>query len=276
MRATVPGPGLAGSVANSTGFALRDQLLSRRWLRRSHPFPHIVAYDVFVPSVYEALVRRVSDAVRALGTHSYLEGHDIFGTTVTAQTAADLAPLTSRGWHDLLACLVGVRATGHVALGMHHHRIGSADGFPHNDLNLGWFAADPAPGAIELTQPDLVEYTTGAAKAAGVAPRETVRAVAALYYLANGDWQPGDGGTTGLYARASDPVSKPAMVVPPIDNSLFAFECTPTSWHSFISNRRRERNSIIMWLHRSKTEVIARWGADAIVPYGKRPAQRAQ
>ena len=255
---------------------LANYLLSRRWLRRSHPFPHVVAYDVFVPGVYEALVRRVRAAVEALGTHSYLDGHDIFGTTVTAQTAAGLEPFTLRAWHDLLAHVAGVPATGHVALGMHHHKVRSADGFTHNDLNAGWFAADPAPGAIELTRPDLLEYTTGAAKVGGVSPRETVRAVAAIYYLANGPWQPGDGGTTGLYTTAGDPTHQPAMVVPPIDNSLLIFECTPTSWHGFISNRRRERNSIIMWLHRPKSDVVARWGASAIVPYGRTPGQQAR
>jgi hypothetical protein len=254
---------------------LSDSLLSRRWLRRSHPFVHIVAYDVFVPGVYEALSARFREVVGTLGGHSYLDGHDIFGTTVTPESAGGLHPLSSRAWHDLLASLAGVRATGHLALGMHHHKVGSADGFPHNDLNVGWFAGDPEPTAVELSRPDAVEYTTGIARRAGVVPRETVRAVAAIFYLANGPWQPGDGGSTGLYRRATDPVRRPAVVVPPIDNSLLVFECTPTSWHGFISNRRRPRNSIIMWLHRPKAEVIARWGAEAIVPYGRRPSPEA-
>lgn len=275
MRADTPYPGGA-TGARALPLArtpLRDCLQSRRWLWRTHPFPHIVAYDVFVPAVHEALARRVREAVGAFGGHSYLDGHDIFGATITAATADEVWPFTSREWHDMLARLLRVQPTGHVALGIHHHRIGSADGFPHNDVNMGWFAADPPPGAIELTRPEAVEYTTGVAKSPGVMPRETVRAVAALYYVANGDWQPGDGGTTGLYARSSDPVREPAMIVPPIDNSLLVFECTPTSWHGFIGNNRRERSTIIMWLHRPKDEVIRRWGARAIVPYGQRPRQ---
>jgi len=254
-----------------SGHPLAGYLLSRRWLRRSHPFAHVVAYDVFVPGVYAALCARFDEMLAGLNGHAYLDAHDIFGTTVTPASAAGLQPFASRAWHDLLATIVGVRATGHVALGMHHHKVGSADGFPHNDLNSGWFAADPGPGAIELSQPEVVEYTTGTLRRPGVQPRENVRAVAVLYYLANGLWQPGDGGSTGLYTRASDPVRRPALVVPPLDNSLLAFECTPTSWHGFISNRRRPRNSIIMWLHRPKAEVVARWGAGAIVPYGRRP-----
>lgn len=255
-----------------TNSVLRHYLLSRRWLRRSWPFPHVVAYDVFVPGVYQALVGRVRQSLRGLGNHSYLDGHDIFGTTVTPDIAVGLEPLTLRAWHDFLAELTGVHATGHVALGIHHHRVGSANGFPHNDLNLGWFASDPTVNAIELSRPEAVEYTTGVARAAGIIPRETVRAIAALFYLDNGSWQQGDGGATGLYARGTDPTNKPALIVPPLDNSLLIFECTPTSWHGFISNRRHPRNSIIMWLHRPKNEVVARWGADAIVAYGRRPA----
>lgn len=254
--------------------ALRHYLLSRRWLRRSWPFPHIVAYDVFVPPVYAALVARLRQALSGLGGASYLDAHDIFGMTVSPETAAGFEPLTLRAWHDFLADLTGVRATGHVALGVHHHRLGSADGFPHNDLNLGWFAADPAVGAIELSRPDVVEYTTGIARTPGIIPRETVRAVAALFYLDNGPWRPGDGGVTALYTGGTDAAREPSLIVPPVDNSLLVFECTPTSWHGFISNRRRPRNSIIMWLHRPKSEILMRWGAGAIVPYGRRPEVR--
>jgi hypothetical protein len=52
--------------------------------------------------------------------------------------------------------------------------------------------------------------------------------------------------------------------VPPINNSMLLFECTPYSYHSFISNRRSVRNCLVMWLHRPKEEVTARWGETVI------------
>lgn len=249
---------------------LAGYLSSRRWLRRSHPFPHIVAFDVFTPEVYDRLVTRFRQIMAEVGDRSYLDDHDIFGATVTPEIASGLEPFTTRAWHDLLAGLMSVRATGHVAMGMHHHRVGSADGFPHNDVNEGWFAGDPGPDEIELSRPHLVEYTTGNARAAGVHPRCAVRAVAALYYLDNALWYPGAGGVTGLYSRSDAPIRRPEMSVPPLNNSMLIFECTPWSWHGFISNQQA-RNSIIMWLHRCKSEVISRWGEKAIVPYGHRP-----
>jgi hypothetical protein len=248
---------------------LEGVLASRRWLRRSWPFEHIVAQHVFVADVYYQLEAAYHDALTRAGGRAYLEAHDISGTTMTEELAPSFQPLTTREWHDLLASLVGVEATGHVACGLHHHEVGSADGFPHNDLNPGWFADDPEADAIEFAQPNVVSYTTGATGAQAVQPRETVRAVAALYYLANADWRAGDGGATGLYRTQADPPRRPALIVPPLNNSLLVFECTPTSWHGFISNRRHPRNTIIMWLHRRKENAVERWGADAIIPYGE-------
>ena len=259
----------AGATIPATT-SLAGMLGRRRWIRRVTPFPHIVAYDVFEPPIYARLEQSFHQILDGIAQQGYLEGHDIYGTTIGASLAPMLEPLSSRAWHDLLARITGVQATGHVALGLHHHTVGSADGFPHNDLNPGWFADDPPPGAIELSDPSVVEYTTGVAHVASVRPREVVRAVAALFYLSNGNWEPGDGGTTGMYRGAADDPNRPVLVVPPLDNSLLVFECTPVSWHGFIGNRRRPRNSMIMWLHRPKADVVARWGESAIVPYGRR------
>jgi hypothetical protein len=250
---------------------LETQLLSRRWVNRSRPFPHIVANDVFVPDVYDRLCRNFRETLRVINNAGYLDDHDIFGATITPATAALFEPLTTRAWHDLIAGLVGVHATGHVAVGVHHHRAGSADGFPHNDLNLGWFPGSPASDCVRLSEPDLVEYTTGQTKVPDVTPVVAVRAVAVMFYLENEEWEVGDGGVTGLYASAANTVNRPALIVPPVNNSLLIFECTPSSWHGFIANRRKPRNSVVMWLHRSRDEVAARWGVDSIVPYGRRP-----
>ncbi len=85
-----------------------------------------------------------------------------------------------------------------------------------------------------------------------------------IFYLAN-PVRGVVGGETGLYRAASDPIDRPADVVPPVNNSLVAFECTPTSFHGFMSNRNAVRNCLVMWLHREKTEAIRRWGESSIV-----------
>ena len=85
-----------------------------------------------------------------------------------------------------------------------------------------------------------------------------------LFYLANPDWQPGDGGETGLFADIATAHRGATTAVPPINNSLVFFECTPRTWHAFISNRGKPRNSVVMWLHRRKNEVLERWGDESI------------
>ena len=94
---------------------------------------------------------------------------------------------------------------------------------------------------------------------------ERVRAVALLFYVGNDPWRPGDGGGTGLYETANQPVDAPSVAVPPRNNTMLAFECTPTSYHSFISNQRSCRTSMIQWLHRGREEAITRWGENSLV-----------
>ena len=50
-----------------------------------------------------------------------------------------------------------------------------------------------------------------------------------------------------------------------MNNSLVLFECTPFSWHGYLGNRAKPRNSVVMWLHRPKADVVARWGEPSIV-----------
>jgi hypothetical protein len=254
----------------SPNATLSSMLGETRWIRRSTPFPCVMAYNVFRPDVYHRLAEAFTELLRGAEGRSYLKAHDIHGCSITADVAEMLDPLVSRPWHDLLARALGITATGQVACGLHHHRIGSQHGFPHNDLNPGWFARTAGPDELVVGGPE-VEYTTGVARQPGVVPVESVRAASVLFYLANPPWEPGDGGATGLYTSGADDIERPAVAMPPVNNALLAFECTPRSYHGFISNRRRPRNSIVMWLHRTKAEVVSRWGADAIVPYGRMP-----
>jgi 2OG-Fe(II) oxygenase superfamily len=171
----------------------------------------------------------------------------------------------SREWHDLLARIVGVTATGDVSASVHHHDPGGASGWPHNDLNPGWFAEPAAgPDEVRLAAEGDVGYHHGT-RPEGVPARETVRAVSLLFYLANPPWSPGDGGETGLYESVR--ADRPSVAVPPVNNSLVAFECTPFSYHGFISNHRAPRNSVVMWLHRDRGEAVERWGEQSIVSW---------
>jgi 2OG-Fe(II) oxygenase superfamily len=254
------------NVASTTVPMPVDVLANRRWLRRRWPFPHVVADQVFASPHLEAFTGEVLEHVDA-GAIAPLARHDLSGATLTSSADGPLRFFVSRPWHDLLAKLFGVASNLCVNCGIHHHHIGSSDGFPHHDLNPGWFIPDAQPDGIILPQPLRCSYTTGEALDPTASPVESARAVAVLIYLANGAWHPGDGGETGLYLSDSRPADPPTARIAPIDNRLLAFECTPTSMHGFLSNRAHPRNSIIMWLHQSVEAAAARWGEGAVTAY---------
>jgi hypothetical protein len=253
---------------------LHDILANRQWLRCKEPFLHFTAQNVFVEPVYrslEAMFQRILS--RGLGRTSddnlrltrNISDYDAYSLSFPPDLSGPLRIFISRPWHDMVANLTGVNATRDIHGGLHHHAIGSASGRIHNDLNPGWFVDRYNDAGINAADWSLCNYRTGDTYGSGLVPRATVRAAAMLFYLNNPPWSQGDGGETGLYRNAQDPIEKPAATVPPVNNSILIFECTPYSYHSFISNRHHQRNSVILWIHRPRAEAVFRWGEENIV-----------
>ena len=245
-----------------------DLLAHRRWIRRTKPFPHVYVRDVFVAEFYRRLAaefERAHDERPEIFT-PVAAGYGATGAGLAELRNGPLEVFLSRAWHDLIEQVAGVPGTGDVEGSLHHHGPGSPRGWPHHDLSPAWFpATEPGPGNIGLPGGDI-DLKTGA-RPAGVPARELVRAVAVLFYLGNGAWQHGDGGETALFADNAGPTPAPAVVVPPLDNSMIVFECTPRSWHTFLGANTTARNSVVMWLHRPREQATGRWGGDRIVDW---------
>lgn len=247
-----------------------------RWLRFEQPFPHVVGTDVFRAEVYRAmeqqfrawLDRGLSDTPTGTDTmfSRAMGKYDAYGYNFSHDNAGAFTVLLSRAWCTLLADIFDVKTTHHANLGLHHHLPGSRSGWPHTDLAPGWFLDDVAdPDWYSLSDPALIDYQTGRVHAAGESGVEEVRSVAALFYLANEPWRPGDGGETALFAGAGNDPDRECWTVPPVNNSILVFECTPFSFHTFRTNVRKPRNSLVMWLHRPKAVVTSRWDSRSIV-----------
>lgn len=103
-------------------------------------------------------------------------------------------------------------------------------------------------------------YFTGQAKVPDAKPKEYIRAATMIFYLCNDGWEQGDGGETGIYSADCETEDTVVKLIPPLNNSLFLFECSPHSYHRFVTNPGRTRNSIILWLHASVQDAEARWG----------------
>jgi LPS sulfotransferase NodH len=252
--------------------SLRSVLAPHPWTYATQPFPHVVARQVFRDSAYADVDRAFSEVLDVgldgspAGFARATPGYDVFSHTMRAGLDGPFALFCSRPWHDLLAGVTGITGSGHTFCGLHHHAVGSASGSVHNDLNPGFFPRRAARSEVVLNDHTQCAYHGGGV-APGVDPVETVRGVALIFFVHNQDWHPGDGGEIGLYRHAGDAVDDPAVAVPPLNNSMVLFECTPHSYHAFIGNRRIARNSLIMWIHRPVEDVVARWGRDAIITW---------
>jgi hypothetical protein len=256
----------AKAVLRRRRIPIEDLIVNRRWVRRTEPFPHVVAQNVFTTDFYAALH---AEFVRIEHEHPeafqrQIANYDAAAADVERYRDGPLGVFVSREWHDLIQGVAGISATGDVVASLHHHDPGSRRGWPHNDLNPGWFGASPAgDGEVRTESSSPVSYRDGR-RPDGVDARACVRGVSVLFYLGNGPWSPGDGGETGLFSSYQSERVGPAAVVPPIDNSLVLFECTPFSLHAFLGTAK-PRNSVVMWLHRSKDEAVKRWGENSIV-----------
>ncbi len=251
---------------------LENIIGNRRWVRRRIPFVHVHAREVFTAAFYAALARdfqaildRGLSEQPAAGQFSRtIAGYDAYGISFDGATQGSLAVFLSPEWHALITGLFSLRGTGQINVGAHYHTVGSADGFIHNDFNPVWFPTHHDPQTCCFQSP-LCDYKTGAGPLASADKNEVVRAVALIFYLCNDDrWAPGDGGETGLFSSAEQSVGGPSARVPPENNSIFLFECTPHSYHTFLANHRWPRSSIIMWAHRTKEDALQHWEDSAL------------
>jgi hypothetical protein len=241
------------------------------WERRTDPFPHWLAHDVFSEPVYSGLE---ADFLARLDGSSVPAGASRFTRVLPTSEATALlfeprfeGPLSlflTAAWRELISALTDMRLTEHVSGALHHHLAGDPDGFVHNDFNAGWFVHQPRDDGTVVADHGACRYGTGEVRRAGVVPQPFIRAVSVLFYLANPAWSDGDGGGTGLYSHRDDPLGSPAVTVPPINNALLVFPCTPYTFHAFLSNRRHSRNSVAMWFHRTPADAAAQWGDIAV------------
>jgi hypothetical protein len=120
---------------------LKTLIMNRRWWYRSQPFPHIVAEDVFAPDLAAELVvafQQFRESPEALFTRN-MPGYDAFGMQLLPDRCGPFSFFLSRAWHDLIAKVARVEATGDIIASLHHHKEGSASGRVHNDLNPAFF-----------------------------------------------------------------------------------------------------------------------------------------
>jgi hypothetical protein len=258
---------------------LSTVLHNRRWILADCPFSHVSCTEIFQPDFYQALENSFH-TILSLGLSEtpakdkfsrIFRGYDAYGAKLPAANDDPLRIFVSREWHDMLAGLFNVKVTGDVNAELHHHVVGSSTGRIHNDLNPGWFVGEAEPGSVNLSDNEICSYKFGERRSGEQrTPVQRVRAVAMLFYLANPKWRSRHGGETGLYEFEDSAVKTPAVAIPPVNNSLIAFEVTPSSFHAFLKNKRSARNAVVLWLHRTYEDAVAQWGERSISKWSRK------
>jgi hypothetical protein len=238
------------------------------WQGYRSPFRHWRASNLLGPGSY----KHVSSAFAAMleasscsrdGPYQFAKSspkYDALILPVDAHLAGLFTPLFSEGWIRSLHEFLSIPETLRIDAALHSSPQGSRTGWIHTDLCSGWFdEASATSNDLLFVNRHACDYFTGRAKNGAAKPREYVRAATLIYYLCNEGWSPGDGGETALYGAAKQREHTEVSRVAPIDNTLLVFECSPHSYHRFLANPGRPRNSIIMWLHASVDDATARW-----------------
>ena len=235
------------------------------WFRCPRPFVHVRAEGVFEREVYDHLAvefRQVLEDTRQGRTKKAVfrppaNNYDAWICGLDFQSAQLFFPLFEQAWLGYLASLLDLQDTGIVDGALHHVPRDSRSGYLHTDFCSAWFDRCNEQDVVRFPMRGLTDYFTGYPRTTSAHPVECIRRATMIFYLANDNWADGDGGETGLFSSVSG--RGPKALCPPRDNSLLLFECMPHSFHALQASSRRERNSIILWLHSDVARAQERW-----------------
>jgi hypothetical protein len=237
------------------------------WWTYRDPFRHFRARDVLDSNAYQQICSEfsaIADTTQGGRDGAYRLArtnpkYDALMLGVDSNLAPSFAPFFSRDWFQYLYRLIRLPELLRIDGGLHSSPEGSGDGWIHSDLCSGWFDESSAESG-PFPNRKKCDYFSGKARTSDAKPVEYVRAATMIYYLCNDGWCPGDGGETGLYASSRLGANAPVELVQPLNNSLLLFECSPHSYHRFVANPGRVRNSIILWLHATVERSVSTWG----------------
>ncbi|SFG39718.1 2OG-Fe(II) oxygenase superfamily protein [Duganella sp. CF458] len=263
------GPGIVPLLPRRRGDAQVPPSLPGDWSEWQQPYRHFRANHVLDAESYAALCAqfsRILDTTAGKREGKYkmrpaMGNNDGWLLGLTDDLAASFAPLFTEAWLRSLAELLELKFLPRIEGALHSNPQGSRTGWIHTDCCSAWFdESNSTPERLMLPPRGRCSYFTGKAKARDAQPVEYVRAATMIFYLCNDGWQQGDGGETGIYNLGFEGKDTVETLIPPLNNSLFLFECSPHSFHRFVTNPGRTRNSIILWLHASVEDAEARWG----------------
>jgi hypothetical protein len=243
------------------------------WWECYRPFRHYRAMNPLTAEQFsdaQAAFKKMLDASNGECPSNYrfaraTKNYDALILPMEESLAPAFHPLFSEPFIRSLCDLLEIPYLSRIDGALHSSPRDSRTGWIHTDYCSAWFDESRArPGEILFPERMRVQYFDGTKRIADATPVEYVRAATMIFYCCNEGWKQGDGGETALYGAAAQSSNTTFELVPPVNNSILFFECSPHSYHRFVTNPGRPRNSIILWLHSTLQHAEARWGATAV------------
>jgi hypothetical protein len=183
-----------------------------------------------------------------------------------------ISHLASPKLKSFLGNVFSISLNENLMLGLHRHNPPSNPGWVHTDFTIVSFPNIPpnfGEQRIFIAGPDIVYADDSKSRQPNSI--KTARAIACIYYIANPEWNPSMGGETGIF----DGVEKKLVArIPPKNNTLFAFEVTPSSYHTYLGSKTIQRNSFIWWYHADPRYLLRRNASNYRIVAGQDPWDR--
>ena len=225
------------------------------------PYRHFVIRDLLRPDIYRAMCARFPEYVgRVARPHGAVgETGQFYKAQIYSMQDADCRDgyefFVWEGWKDFVARIFSLVLNNHTAYSLHYHagspEAPSDSGWSHLDLSV--CSVLPSAEPVQIVQRcDYADDTVGGQPHA----QKVLRSVAMLYYLNNPEGlTEQDGGGTGIYDRYD--THQAIKTIFPHNNSLFAFEVGPESYHGFVG-ARYNRSAMVQWFHSSPSYIVHR------------------
>lgn len=225
------------------------------------PYRHILLRNVFKPAVYESLCalfpQYISRCVRphgAVGSEGLFYNALIYGMQ-DADCVGGYDFFVWKGWQDFISSVFDLSFNPYTAYSLHFHegspQAPSKSGWAHLDLSVCSMAGTPS-ASDRLAIINGVNYADDTWDEQPWASK-ALRSVAMLYYFNNPQGPECRGGGTAVYG----PDRSLHRVIPPENNSLFAFEIGPDSWHGF-EGANFDRCAMVQWFHSNPSYIVSR------------------
>lgn len=239
------------------------------WYEHSSPFKHYRADNVLDSKTYAKIganfiALQNGELKNSNGETYQLEklsqNYDALMLGMDNELANYFKPFFTIDFLKSIADFLNIPFNYQIDGGLHSNPKNSKTGWIHNDLCYAYFDSNYfKEDKLTFPKRDSCDYFTGRKTNDSASPQKFVRAAALIYYLCNHNWKDGDGGETALYSAKNISRDTISELVAPKDNSLILFECSPHSYHRFVNNPGRTRNSLIFWLHSTPEFSESQW-----------------